>query len=430
MAAEPSVDVDRWRVDRDVLMSRIAPRFARVESFGHAGDLVAGLMSDLPRKNCWTIAEHVGDVTPDGLQHLLARASWDDDGVRDDLRDYVVAGLGDDDAVLVVDETGDVKKGALTVGTQRQYTGTAGRIENAQVAVYLTYATDAGHGFVDRELYLPRCWIDDAERRRLAGVPDDVEFATKPELARQMITRALDAGVPAAWIAGDEVYGASSDLQAELVRRRIGYVLAVACDHRVTTGAGKQRADTIAERLPRRAWQRLSAGDGAKGQRRYDWAMVDIDDDEPGHQWLLIRRNATTGELAYYRCYSPDPVPLSAVVKIAGRRWTVEESFQAGKGLCGLDEHQVRTWTSWRRWTILAMLAHAFLAVTTATERSPRPRPHDGLIALTCNEIQHLLSAHTAQPHDHQHCQRWSTWRRRHQHRFYLKFSRDSHFVL
>jgi SRSO17 transposase len=420
VAAGTRVDVDRWRVERDELMSQIAARFARVESFRHASGLVAGLMSDLPRKNCWTIAEHVGDTSPTAMQHLLSRASWDTDGVRDDLRDYVVAGLGEAGAVLVVDETGDVKKGVSTVGVQRQYTGTAGRIENSQVAVYLTYATDAGHAFLDRALYLPKSWTTDSDRLTAAGVPADTEFATKPALATRMIARALDAGVTASWVAGDEVYGADPQLRAELESRRVGYVLAVACSHRVDTGAGTQRADEIAQALPRRAWQRLSAGPGAKGPRVYDWALIDTDEhddaERPGHRWLMVRRNITTGELAYYRCYSPEPVPLAILVKVAGRRWTVEESFQAGKGLCGLDEHQVRTWTSWQRWTILAMLAHAFLAVTAATERS-QPVP-DELIPLTCNEIQHLLNAHATPPVPNRHHRlRWSTWRRRHQHR-------------
>jgi len=297
--------------------------------------------------------------------HLMSRASWDHDGVRDDLRDYVVAGLGGQNAVLVVDETGDLKKGTATVGVQRQYTGTAGRVENAQVAVYLTYATDAGHAFIDRELYLPRSWADNTDRRAAAGVPDEVAFATKPALARQMIARALDAGVPACWVTGDEVYGADPSLRGELEARRIGYVLAVGSDRRVVTGAGTMRADQVAKTLPRGAWQQRSAGAGAKGPRLYDWALVDIDADQPGHRWLLVRRNHTTRELAYYRCYSPQPVPLSA----------------------RLDEHQVRRWTSWHRWTILSMLAHAFLAVLAATERSKRSE-HAGAIPMTCNEIQ------------------------------------------
>jgi SRSO17 transposase len=416
VAAGASVDDDRWRAQFDELMGWIAGRFARVETRRRASVFVLGLMSKLPRKNCWSIAEHAGDASPAGLQHLVSRASWDHHGVRDDLRDYVVAGLGAEGAVLVVDETGDLKKGAGTVGVQRQYTGTAGRIENAQVAVYLTYATDAGHAFIDRELYLPHSWADDPQRRGIAGVPDEVEFATKPTLARQMIAQALDAGVDAGWVAGDEVYGADPGLRSELEARQVGYVLAIGCHRRVSTGAGLLRADQIANILPASAWQRHSAGDGAKGPRLYDWALVEIDTDQPGCRWLLIRRNHSTGELAYYRCYAPAPVPLATLVKVAGRRWTVEESFQAGKGLCGLDQHQVRTWTSWHRWTILAMLAHAFLAVLAATERSRTPALTDQ-IPLTCNEIQHLFnSLITSQNRNRRHCLRWSHWRRQHQH--------------
>lgn len=358
----------------DALMGRIAGRFTRTEPRRRARSLVVGLLSGLPRKNCWTIAEHAGHATPDGLQHLLARAEWDAEAVRDDVREYVVEHLGDTDAVLVVDETGDLKKGTHTVGVQRQYTGTAGRIENSQVAVYLVYATAAGHAAIDRKLYIPRSWTDDADRRRAAGIPDEVVFATKPALATAMITRALDAGVGARWVTGDEVYGANPHLRAALEARRTGYVLAVACDHQALTKAGKFRADMLARKLPARAWQQRSAGAGAKGLRLYDWALADLADAQPGHHQLLVRRNRPTGELAFYRCYSPRPAPLATLVRVAGSRWRVEETFQSGKGLAGLDEHQVRRWTSWRRWVTLAMLAHAFLAVTAAHD-TPANRP-------------------------------------------------------
>lgn len=395
----------------------------RVEPRRRVGLFLLGLLAGLPRVNCWTIAEHAGEVSPDGMQNLLSRAVWDADAVRDDLRGYVVDHLADPGAVLVVDETGDLKKGAHTVGVQRQYTGTAGRIENAQVGVYLVYAATGGHAFIDRALYLPKSWTTDPERCDAAGVPDDTRFATKPALAREMITRALDAGVPAAWVTGDEVYGTDSKLRIALQERRMGYVLAVACDHQITTSAGKQSAKTLARRLPARAWNRLSAGTGAKGHRWYDWALIDIADSEvSGDQALLVRRSISTGELAFYRCYAPTPVPLATFVAVAGRRWTVEESFQAGKGLTGLDEHQVRRWTSWHRWTILAMLAHAFLAVMTAAARAETPSPQ-GLIPLTANEIRHLFTQlvnHTQ--HGIRHLLHWSRWRRRHQAR-----ARDCH---
>ncbi|TCO11629.1 SRSO17 transposase [Kribbella steppae] len=428
VAAGHSIDPGRWRAEFDALMARVAGRFARVEPRRLAGDAVRGLMSDLAVKNCWTLAEHAGHESPDGLQHLLGKAKWDTDGVRDDLRDYVVARLGRQDALLVVDETGDVKKGTHTVGVQRQYTGTAGRIENAQVAVYLTYATAAGHALIDRELYVPQVWADDVERREQAGVPAEVEFDTKPALAAAMVTRGLDAGVAVDWVTGDEVYGGDPKLRVILEDRGVGYVLAVACSHHVRTEVGKQRTDELVASLPRKAWQRLSAGNGSKGPRYYDWAWISIHPDRAeidGQWWLLIRRNTTSGELAYYRCWAPTPVPLRDLVRVAGRRWTIEESFQAAKTLTGLDQHQVRRWTSWHRWTILAMLAYAFLAVVAATERAENPTPQgNSLIALTCNEIKRLFNTYLAAPTlDLRHRLRWSIRRRRHQHR-----ARTSHY--
>jgi SRSO17 transposase len=397
-------------------MLRVGSRFRRVEPRRRARAFVLGLLAELPRKNCWTIAEQAGDATPDGMQHLLERARWDADGVRDDLRGYVTEYLGDPDAVLVVDETGDLKKGRASAGVQRQYTGTAGRIENAQVAVYLGYAAPAGHALIDRELYLPRSWTGDLDRCAAAGIPADVTFATKPQLARRMIERAAAAKVPFAWVAGDEVYGDNGPLRTWLEEGQLRYVLAVSCNHRVPAGAGQViRADKLAARLPRRAWQRLSAGAGAKGCRYHDWAWISISDPRPGHRWLLIRRTPRTGELAFYRCYAPHPVPLAALVKVAGRRWTVEENFQAGKGLTGLDEHQVRRWTSWYRWVTLAMIAAAFLTIAAAGHsRQPAPA---GQIPLTRNEIAHLLATLTSPARDARHRLRWSRWRRRHQHR-------------
>jgi SRSO17 transposase len=244
-------------------MTRIGGRFRRVEPRRRARAFVLGLLAELPRKNCRTIAEHAGDASPDRMRHLLARAKWDADSVRDDLRGYVIEHLGNPGAVLVIDETGDVKK--ATPGVQRQYTGTAGRIENAQVAVYLGYAAPRGHALIDRELYLPKSWTDDRDRCAAAGIPATVTFATKPQLAERMIERAAGAAVPFAWVAGDEVYGDNGPLRTWLETQRIAYVLAVACDHRVPAGAGHTiRADQLAARLPAKAWQRLSAGTGAK----------------------------------------------------------------------------------------------------------------------------------------------------------------------
>ena len=397
-------------------MGRIAGRFARVEPRRRARAFVLGLLSELRRKNCWTIAEQAGDATPDGMQHLLAGARWDADAVRDDVRGYVAEHLGSPDAVLVVDETGDLKKGTASAGVQRQYAGTAGRVENCQVAVFLSYAARGGHALIDRDLYLPKSWTSDPARCAAAGIPEGTAFATKPKLARRMISRALDAGVPASWVTADEVYGADPGLRADLERRQLGYVLAVAATCRVTTGAGTCQARQIAARLPRRAWQRYSAGEGAKGHRYYDWAWVAIDPGKPGCRWLLIRRNRRTRELAFYRCYSPRQVPLPILVKVAGIRWTTEENFQAGKGLTGLDEHQVRRWDSWYRWTTLAMLALAFLTIVGATEHTHPPPA--GQIPLTRNEIAALFGSLIIEPtRDTRHRLRWSAWRRRRQHR-------------
>ncbi len=423
VAAGHSVELDPacWQELLEELLGRVAGRFGRVDLRWRARAFVGGLLAELPRKNCWTIAEHAGDRSPDGMQHLLARAVWDENAVRDDVRDWVVAHLGEEGAMLVIDETGDLKKGTVTVGVQRQYTGTAGRVENAQVGVYLVYATDAGHAVVDRELYLPRSWTDDPDRMQAAGVASQVGFATKPKLATTMIRRALDAGVPASWVAGDEVYGADPRLRAELQARQIGYVLAVACHHRVRFGGITCRVDELLRRVPARAWQCVSAGAGAKGHRLYDWAFARLDHDGPppadqaGRHWLMVRRNRATGELAFYRCFTPRPTPLAVLVKVAGRRWTIEERFQTGKGLCGLDQHQVRRWHSWYRWVTLAMLAHAFLVVAALAERSRSPASPE-LIELSCNEVSHLFAALVAPPaDDHAHRLAWSLWRRRHQ---------------
>jgi SRSO17 transposase len=426
-AAAHSVDPDRWWTEFGAVIDRIAPRFSRYEPLRHAAGLMLGMISGLDRKNCWTIAEHRGDGSPDGLQHLLSRAQWDADAVRDDLRDYVVDAFGDPGAVLVVDETGDVKKGIDTVGVQRQYTGTAGRIENAQVAVYLTYAAPRGHALIDRRLYLPRCWAEDAERCDRAGIPADKrDFATKPTLARGLIDRAVAAQVPAAWVAGDEVYGADPTLRASVRGHRLGYVFAVSANRRMPTAAGPIRGDQIPAMLPTWAWQKHSAGAGSHGPRLYSWAWIELeaeDNADTGCHHLLIRRNDRTGELAYLRCYSPQAVPLRTVVAVAGQRWRIEESFQAAKGLTGLDQHQVRRWTSWHRWITLAMLAHAFLAVATATERDTRPTP-TGLITLTVNEFRRLFDALLlAAKQTLTSLLRWSAWRRRHQHR-----ARESHY--
>lgn len=397
-------------------MGLIADRFGRIEPRRHAAAMTRALIAELPRANCWTLAEHAGYPNPDAFQNLLSRAKWDHNGVRDDVRGFIADRLGRQAAVLVIDETGDVKKGTGTVAVQRQYTGTAGRIENAQVAVYAVWATRRGAAFVDRELYVPESWTDDPERCRRAGLPDDLAFATKPALALRMVRRAVDAGHRPAWVAGDEVYGNDPDLRAGLEDLGIGYVLAVSCSTRMAVGPARVRADELAGALDRESWQIRSAGNGAKGRRLYQWAYLHDQETSAagGQRYLLIRRNRATGELAFYRCWAPAPVTLAALVATAGIRWKVEESFQTGKGLTGLDEHQVQRYQSWSRWTVLVMLAHAFLTVAAAEQ--PDPPADSDMIPLTRNEIAHLLAVTLFTPtHPHQHRWAWSAWRRRRQ---------------
>jgi len=302
--------------------------------------------------------------------------------------------------------------------------------------VFLTYAASRGHALIDRALYLPAAWADDNDRRWQAGVPAQVRFATKPALATAMITRAVATGVPAGWVAGDEVYGADPTLRATVRQHGLGYLLQVAANRRVPTHAGPMRVDAIPALITDTAWQTYSCGRGSKGHRDYSWAWIDLlpepgdphGADQVGRHHLLIRRNSATGELAYLRCYTPRPTPLATLVRVAGQRWRIEESFQAAKGLTGLDQHQVRRWTSWHRWSTLAMLAHAFLAhaflaVATAIERDAHPAP-DGLIELTVNEFRRLFDAVLlAAQHTITTLLAWSTWRRKHQAR-----ARDCHY--
>jgi SRSO17 transposase len=417
-----AVSVDEWWEYFDAAFARIAGRFGRVEPRRAARDWLLAVLSDVDTRSCWQLAEQAGHHSPHRMQSLLAEAKWDADVVRDDLRRYVVDELGNPGGVLIIDDTGDLKSGIHTVGVQRQYTGTAGRIENAQVSTFLAYATGQGRALIDRELYLPESWTGERTRCRAAGVPDTVDFATKLTHARRMLIRALDAGVPAAWATADEFYGDHRGLRRDLQARDIGYVLAVARNHRVRLHDGSTaRVEQVVDRLPAWSWQRRSAGKGAKGERDYDWAWVRITPpagEQHGHHALLVRRRISDGELAFYRCWSPTPVSLAILIRVAGTRWCIEECFRAGKNEVGLDQHQVRNWTSWYRYTTLAMLAHAILAVIAARERATRPDGPRQLIALTVNEIRHLFAKLiTNTVHSITHWLHWSAWRRRHQQR-------------
>jgi SRSO17 transposase len=352
------------------LHERIAPRFVRSEPRERVAAYLRGLIAGVERKNGWQLAEHAGEQTPDGMQRLLSTARWDPDELRDDLRGYVIERLGDEHAVLVVDETGFVKKGRTSAGVQRQYTGTSGKIDNCQVGVFLAYAAPAGHALIDRELYLPKSWTTDPQRCAAAKIPNAVAFRTKPQLARVMLERALDAGVSAAWVAADEAYGDNPGLRGWLEEREQPYVLAVGCARRFASATGRRgEARTLAAEIDVDAWVRISAGQGAKGERFYDWARVDLaSPTQDGFgRWLLLRRSLDDGELAYYTCFGPPETALAGLARVAGTRWAIECGFQQAKGEVGLDHYEVRRWPGWYRHITLAMLAHALLAVLRAT---------------------------------------------------------------
>jgi SRSO17 transposase len=370
MATEQQVQqaaIEGWRTGLEALQARIGGRFRRSEVRERAGRYLAGLLERVERKNGWQLAERLGERHPRGVQRLLDAARWDADAVRDDLRAYVVEHLGDARGVLIVDETGFLKKGTKSVGVARQYSGTAGRTENCQVGVFLAYAGRQGRAFLDRALYLPKAWADDPDRRTEAGVPETVRFATKGALAKTMLRRAFAGGVPAAWVVGDTVYGTDPGLRPWLENEGRAYVLAVPKSHRVWLGERQVAAQTAVGRLPIAAWSRLSAGEGSQGSRWYDWAWLPLAGDcPPGWgRWLLARRSLSDPtKVAYYRAFAPVGTPLTEVVRAAGSRWVVAERFERAKGEVGLDQYEVRRWDAWHRHVTFALLAHAYLEVT------------------------------------------------------------------
>jgi SRSO17 transposase len=362
-----STEIADWRAGLETLHARIAPRFHRAEARGRAKRYLTGLLDRVERKNGWQLAEHLGEAGPQGVQRLLNAADWDVDAVRDDLRSYVTEHLGDPAGVLIVDETGFLKKGTKSVGVQRQYSGTAGRIENCQIGVFVGYASSQGRAFLDRELYLPQEWAQDLERRGEAGVPPQASFATKPELAQQMLARAFAAGVPAAWVSGDEIYGDDGALRRWLEAGHHPYVLAVSAHHPVWCSGMQERADHLIAALPAAAWAPLSAGTGSQGERVYDWACLQLPYEsapETSHRLLARRSLSDPTELAYYRVFAPADTPVATMVRVAGMRWAIEASFEDAKGVVGLDHYEVRKWTAWYRHITLALLAHAYLEVT------------------------------------------------------------------
>jgi SRSO17 transposase len=364
-----SLEVSGWRGELDGLLARLGRLFVRSEPRQQAGRYLEGLLGPVERKNGWQLAEHLGDARPWRTQRVLSHVLWDEEAARDLCRTYVVEHLGAEEAVLVVDETGFLKKGRHSAGVARQYSGTAGRVENAQVGVFLAYGSRKGQALIDRRLYLPEGWANDAERRRAAKVPEDVPFLTKPEIARAMIARALDAGVPCGWVLGDEVYGADRRLRVMLEERGQPHLLAVRSNDKLWSEldgeVGQHAPEALARALPPQAWRRLSAGAGTKGERLFDWARLRLVrlQQPPWDHWLLIRRSiADPTDLAYFVVFGPVTARLVDLARVAGRRWLVEECFEAAKQEVGLADYEVRSWHGWHRHVTLAMLALALLA--------------------------------------------------------------------
>ncbi|MFF5497830.1 IS701 family transposase [Streptomyces aquilus] len=366
-------EVSCWTGELESVFERVAGRFARADLRWRMRDYVRGLLGRATRKNGWQLAEWAGHRTPDGFQRLLNSSVWDADALRDDVRAYVAERLGPD-GVLIIDDTGFIKKGSTSAGVGRQYTGTSGKIDNCQIGVFAAYATSSGRALVDREFYLPKAWTSDRDRCRAAKIPDERGFATKGELARDIVRRCLTAGLPAKWITADEAYGQDWNFRHLLEQLDIGYVVAVPKSQQIKSLAGIWRIDQLIAEAPGDAWQRLSCGDGAKGPRIYDWAAAKLpanivfDPDPPTHhRWVMARRSLSDpADLAYYLAYAPASVEIAELARIAGSRWAIEECFQAAKNECGLDEYEVRRYVGWYRHITLAMLAHAVLTALAA----------------------------------------------------------------
>ena len=355
------------------LHARIEPRFRRAEVRTRAQRFLEALLARVERKNGWQLAEELGEPGPRGVQRLLADADWDEDAVRDDLRAYLIEHLGEANGVLVLDETGFIKKGKKSAGVARQYSGTAGRRENSQIGVFLLYASCQGAGFVDRELYLPQEWTVDRVRCREAGIPDEVGFATKGELAQRMLSRAFAAEVPAKWVVGDTVYG-YDEMRSWLEKQRRNYVLAVPETHLIWIAGQPQPVGLVAALLAASAWVVLSAGEGSQGPRLYEWAWLELPEErEPGSDrgaWMLIRRSLVdASKRAYYRVIGPAGTTLAEAVRVAGSRWSIEQGLEEAKGEAGLDQYEGRSWTAWYRHITLALLAHAVLVVMRTQEK-------------------------------------------------------------
>jgi SRSO17 transposase len=384
--------VRSWTEELEALNERLSAHFARSEVRERAQDYLRGLLSETERKNGWQLAEVAGNATPYGIQHLLGRANWDAEAVRDELREYVGEHLSGQGSVLIVDETGFIKKGDKSVGVKRQYTGTAGKRENCQVGVFLAYASERGQAFIDRELYLPEEWASDEERRERARVPEEVGMRTKPELAKEMLLRALEAGVKAEWVLADSVYGDTRRLGMLLEEREQPYILAVSGKAYVWAGLRQHRIGEVLEVVregglvpddaaEEAGFKRLSAGNGSKGQRLYDWARLPLNApmQEGFQRWLLVRRSIEDPqELTAYTVFAPEGATLEELAKVAGSRWRVEIGFEEAKGEVGLAHYEVRSWHGWYRHITLALFAHAFLAAIRSAGLEVQKTPQKG----------------------------------------------------
>jgi SRSO17 transposase len=382
--------LELWASSLRDVKARMRGLFTQERVAASANFFLDGLLGDERRKTGWMRAEAAGDPGPWRQQAILGRGRWDADGLRDIVREYVVENLATDDAVLVIDETGFLKQGKTSCGVARQYTGSAGKITNCQIGVFAAYVSARGHAFIDRALYLPKSWTGDPARLAAAHVPEAIAFATKPGLAVDMIRRALAADVPFSWVAADAVYGVG-DVEGTLRRACKGYVLGVKSDHHFGSWSGKPpvagAAQEIARDLDPGAWQRLSAGEGTKGARLHDWAyceLADLDADEYNETksglWtrgLLIRRNISDGDLAFFTTWCPAGTGIQTLVSVEGHRWAIEDSFETAKNELGLDHNETRSWHGWHRHVSLVMLAFAMMAVIRyrANDVTPQKRP-------------------------------------------------------
>jgi SRSO17 transposase len=355
------------------LIGRVGYLFSRPEPREVFTGLVEGLLSDLEKKNGWTLAQRAGHTHPGRMQSFLCRGAWSAQGLEAEVRRYVVEELGSPEAVLIVDDTQIIKKGRMSVGVAPQHCGMTNQTENCQVAVMLTYASAAGHAFIGHRLYLPARWTDDPARCRAAGIPAEVGFATKPEQAVELLGEAIEAGVPFGWVAMDGGYGQYATVRHWCRDRSLRYVLAVPRDLALVDAAGATiRADQLLTTVKPHCWERRSCGEGAKGQRFYDWAClaVRVKDEDPAPGFahtLLIRRSISDpSEVAYFLVHAPHETAMPAMVAVAGMRWKIEENNEQGKDLLGLDQYQVRTWTAWHHYVTACMFAHAFLVVQRA----------------------------------------------------------------